>query len=229
MKKMFTLSFDDGTIQDFRFIELIDKYGLKCTFNLNSGLFATKHNIIHEGIDVCHDEILASQVKDLYKNHEVAVHTVHHPRLDECDEQKIIHEVLDDYNTLKELSGKDIIGMAYPGGPYYNEFVIETILKNTPIRYARTINSHKTFELPNRFMEWHPTCHQNDPDLMELAEDFINAEEGDDILFYLWGHTFEFDKFNTWDSFEEFCELISRHDDIDYMTNGEVYEYLIIK
>ena len=32
------LSFDVGTIYDKRFIELLDKYGLKATFNLNSGL-----------------------------------------------------------------------------------------------------------------------------------------------------------------------------------------------
>lgn len=37
-KKAFTLSYDDGTIHDKKFVELIDKYGLKCTFNLNSDL-----------------------------------------------------------------------------------------------------------------------------------------------------------------------------------------------
>ena len=37
--KAFTFSFDDGVLQDIRFIELINKYGLKCTFNLNSEFF----------------------------------------------------------------------------------------------------------------------------------------------------------------------------------------------
>ena len=31
-------SFDDGIIYDLRFIELLNKYGLKATLNLNSGL-----------------------------------------------------------------------------------------------------------------------------------------------------------------------------------------------
>ena len=32
------LTFDDGTIYDQRFIELLNKYNLPCSFNLNAGL-----------------------------------------------------------------------------------------------------------------------------------------------------------------------------------------------
>ncbi|MBO4732880.1 MAG: hypothetical protein J5662_00230 [Clostridia bacterium] len=35
-RKAVTFSFDDGVSQDIRMIELLDKYGLKATFNLNS-------------------------------------------------------------------------------------------------------------------------------------------------------------------------------------------------
>ena len=38
MKKYLVLSFDDGTIYDRRFIELLNKYNLPATLNLNSGL-----------------------------------------------------------------------------------------------------------------------------------------------------------------------------------------------
>ena len=47
-RKMLTLSFDDGTVQDKRFIKLIDKYNLRATFNLNSGFFGQKHRINHQ-------------------------------------------------------------------------------------------------------------------------------------------------------------------------------------
>ena len=33
-RKAVTFSFDDGVSQDIRMIELLDKYGLKATFNL---------------------------------------------------------------------------------------------------------------------------------------------------------------------------------------------------
>ena len=38
MRKIFILSFDDGTVYDKRFVELLNKYDIRATFNLNSGL-----------------------------------------------------------------------------------------------------------------------------------------------------------------------------------------------
>ena len=38
MAKYFLLSFDDGTVYDHRFVNLLNQYGIKGTFNLNSGL-----------------------------------------------------------------------------------------------------------------------------------------------------------------------------------------------
>ena len=35
--KILTFSYDDGTTQDIRLVELFNKYGMKATFNLNSG------------------------------------------------------------------------------------------------------------------------------------------------------------------------------------------------
>ena len=35
-----TLSYDDGFIYDEKLIRIMDKYGLKGTFNINSGLFS---------------------------------------------------------------------------------------------------------------------------------------------------------------------------------------------
>lgn len=226
--KYFTLSFDDGTMQDVRLTEMFNRYNLKCTFNLNSGLFGNKHRIIHEGIDVDHTEITGDMVRELYAGHEVAVHTKTHPRLDMLDHDSLIDEVCGDKETLEALCGYEIIGMAYPGGPFYNESVIKTIHESSSIIYARTVDSHHTFVLPERLMEWRPTCHQNDPRIFELADSFINAsDEGEDLLFYLWGHSFEFDKFKSWDTFERFCERIAGKNGISYVTNSVVAKKLL--
>lgn len=220
MRKYFTLSFDDGTVQDIRFVRLINKYGLKCTFNLNSGLFGNRHRIKHDGIDVDHTEITADMVHDLYSGHEVAVHTLSHPRLDKCSREEIIREVGEDKAALEALCGQKIIGMAYPGGPFYNDFVIETIKNNTDIIYARATESHLTFRPPVNLMIWQPTCHQNDVNLFDLADAFLRAEPEHDMLFYIWGHSFEFDKYNSWDVFERFCDKIAGKNDIEYVTNA---------
>ena len=36
--KAITFSYDDGVTQDRRLIEILNRYGLKATFNINSGL-----------------------------------------------------------------------------------------------------------------------------------------------------------------------------------------------
>ena len=46
------------------------------------------------------------------------------------------------------------------------------------------------------------------------------------MLFYLWGHSFEFDRNNNWDVIEEFAEFVGNREDIWYATNGEIYDYV---
>ena len=171
MHKFLTFSFDDGTVQDERLIALFDQYGLKGTFNLNSGRFGVCRRIVHEGIEVDHNVISESRVRTLYQGHEIAAHTVNHPNLVRQTPEVVIREVDEDCKALEALSGQKIFGMAYPGaGLYYTEEVAELIRKNTQIRYARGCKNHQSFVMPQNLMLWEPTCHQNDSELMALAE-----------------------------------------------------------
>lgn len=232
--KFFTLSFDDGTVQDRRFIQILDKYGLRCTFNLNSGLFGSRHEIIHEGIRVCHDEINADEVRALYgcyqvARHEVAVHSLTHPNLLKCTRDEVIRQIKDDAEALEILCGYKIAGMAYPGGPYFNDEIIAIINENTDIYYARAVGSHFTLKLPERLMAWYPSCqfHPKEYEALErLTNEFLSGDGNESSLFYLWGHSFELDKFGIWDDFERFCDKISGHDDVSYVTNREVADYV---
>ena len=229
MHKFLTFSFDDGTVEDRRLIALFDRYGLRGTFNLNSGKFGVRREIVHEGIPVHHYVIEQEEAKTLYQNHEVAAHTVHHPNLVKISREEVIHEVADDCRALEELTGQRILGMAYPGaGLYYTQEVADIIRENTQIRYARGCKNHHTFKLPENLMLWEPTCHQNDPQLLELGRAFVQADASEeDLLFYVWGHSFEFEKFKRWDLFERFCEMMAGKPDIEYVTNGEVARYLL--
>lgn len=229
MHKFLTFSFDDGTVEDRRLIALFDRYGLRSTFNLNSGKFGVRREIVHEGIPVHHYVIEQEEAKTLYQNHEVAAHTVHHPNLVKISREEVIHEVADDCRALEELTGQQILGMAYPGaGLYYTQEVADIIRENTQIRYARGCKNHHTFKLPENLMLWEPTCHQNDSQLLELGRAFVQADASEeDLLFYVWGHSFEFEKFKSWDLFERFCEMMAGKPDIEYVTNGEVARYLL--
>ena len=89
-KKAITFSFDDGVKQDVRLIEILNKYSLKGTFNLNSELLGNKNTLDCFGKIVSHDKLDPSEVASVYKGHEVAAHTLTHPNLTTLSEQEII-------------------------------------------------------------------------------------------------------------------------------------------
>lgn len=220
-RKAVTLSFDDGVKQDAQTIALLKKYGLKATFNLNSGKFGECVNLGPEQNNAVHDKWQADEIRDVYQGMEVAAHTCTHPDLKALSKVRIIEELVHDYMRLSELVGYEVIGMAYPGGPpNYNRFVMETIRENTRIRYARAFCSTYRFDIPEDYMEWRPTVHVLDPAFDCLLEEFQQAEG--DALFYLWAHSYEFDVHNAWDRVEEIFEKLSRLEGAAFLTNREV-------
>ena len=46
-QKAFTLSYDDGVRQDKRLAAIFNKYGLKCTFNVNTGMMGDEKDEIY--------------------------------------------------------------------------------------------------------------------------------------------------------------------------------------
>ena len=224
-KKAITFSYDDGTVQDIRFIELLNKYNLKCTFNINSELLSKPGTLIRNGGKVCHYKIHKDDVKKVYEGHEIAVHTLTHPNLTQLDENEIIRQVECDRQNLSALAGYEVVGMAYPcGGVNNDDRVAEIIKNNTGVKYSRTITSTGNFELQDNLYRFNPTVWHLDFDkIMALGEEFVNLKTETPKIFYIWGHTFEMDySSDCWVRFEEFLKLISNRDDIFYGTNKEV-------
>jgi len=223
--KAITFSYDDGVTQDIRLIEMLNKYGLKCTFNLNSERLGTPGSLIREGNWVNHTKVAPEDVKHIYAGHEVAVHTLTHPSLSSCDEERVFHEVEDDRIRLSELAGYEVVGMAYPNGTNaVNEMVERVIRERTGVRYARTTTSTYSFDLQTDLIHFNPSVYHNfEWDAMfELGRRFVTLKPETPQLFYVWGHAYEFDIHNTWDRFEAFCRMVSGYDDIFYGTNKEV-------
>ncbi|UVI28894.1 polysaccharide deacetylase family protein [Paenibacillus spongiae] len=219
------MSYDDGTVQDRRFVEMLNKYQLKATFNLNSGAFGNQDRLQIGDINVDHSHIESAEVKTLFSRHEIAIHTVTHPDLTKVPDEAILHEVLEDKKALEALAGYPVRGMAYPGGSFSNH-VVEA-LSGTGVAYSRTVVNHRAFHLPEQFLTWHPTCHDNDPDRPALTKKFLDPENREVMLYYVWGHSFEFDMYdNAWEKIEAFCAEISRKPEVWYATNIEIYDYV---
>ncbi|MBQ8213036.1 MAG: polysaccharide deacetylase family protein [Clostridia bacterium] len=223
--KAVTFSYDDAVTQDQRLIELFDRYGLKCTFNLNSGLLGKAGMLIRENVTVAHVKPRPEEIRAIYAGHEIAAHTLTHPSLKELDDAEIVRQVEEDRLALSELAGYEVVGMAYPGGTQYiDDRTIELVREKTGIRYARTTTSTHSFEPQTDLIRFDPTVyhHVEFDKLFELANEFLTLKPDTPKLFYIWGHAYEFDIHNTWAKMEKFCQLISGQDDIFYGTNREV-------
>ena len=224
-KKAITFSYDDGVVQDIRLIELLNKYGLKCTFNLNSELLSKKGMLICEGKRIAHYKIHTEDVKHIYEGHEVAVHTLTHPNLTQCDDKEIIRQVETDRLNLSELVGYEVVGMAYPcGGVNNDDRVAGIIKKNTGVKYSRTITTNNCYDLQENLYRFNPTAYHLDFEkMMQLGREFVELKPKEPKVFYIWGHSYEMDYgADYWVKLEEFFKLISNKEDIFYGTNKEV-------
>jgi peptidoglycan/xylan/chitin deacetylase (PgdA/CDA1 family) len=231
--KVLTLSYDDGKTQDLRLLEIFNKYGIKATFNLNSGLTYMDNRI---------------KEKDwagVYEGHEVAVHTSEHPTITRCNNAYVINQILEDKMAIEKYFKKPITGIAYPNGA--GDERIASLSAACGLKYGRIacdkyaeVYSAKAlakeaegpillgdptgFDMPDNYLLWKPTCHHNHH-LLDFTKSFISLKKRHYLyMFYVWGHSFEFDRNDNWNLIEEFAEMISKQDDIWYATNGQIVE-----
>lgn len=222
-KKAITFSFDDGVWQDVKVVEIFNKYGLKGTFNLNSGVFGSTDTYVPFGKPINRDRLKEHEVKDIYEGHEIAVHTLTHPNLTEQTEEEIIRQVDEDRKNLEKIFGYPIVGMAYPCGGVNNDARVAAIIReNTPICYARTITSTFTFELQKEnLLQFNATMHFLNQRAEEIVDEFLALETDEPKLLYIWGHSYELDAHEKWEWFDAFCKKLSGRVDIFYGTNKE--------
>ena len=142
-RKCITMSYDDGVESDKRLIEIFNKYGIKGTFHLNSGLMG-KGNVIP-----------ADEVAQVYKNHEIAAHGVLHNSLTKLPMHNVPAEIHEDRRALEKIAGYPVRGMSYANGLLSDE--VCKALHSCGIVYARTAASTKGWESPENFLKWNPT------------------------------------------------------------------------
>lgn len=219
-----TLSYDDGIEADIRLIEIMQKHGLKGTFNLNSELFSKQETLTGNH----HGRLSASQAVALYKESgmEVAVHGAKHPYWARLPRHVCMSDIMCDRQNLEKLFGGLIRGAAYPYGNH-SDMTVEC-LRDAGIAYCRTTAATRAFDIPPDWLRMPATCHHNDPTLFELADRFLDmpVANAQPRLFYLWGHSYEFVDRDNWNIIEAFAEKMGNRDDIYYATNIEIYDYV---
>ena len=224
-KKAVTFSFDDGVTQDIRLIEILNRYNLKGTFNINSDLLGRSGELNRNGRDVRHDKVQPCDLRAIYEGHEIAVHTLTHPNLTQLDGDEIIRQVEQDRKQLSQLCGYEVVGMAYPcGGVNNDERVAEIIKNNTGVKYARTITSTHKFDMQTELFRFNPSVYYIEENLGEVIDSFLRIKSDEPQLLYIWGHSYEMDaEYITWEKFESLCAALASRDEIFYGTNREVF------
>ncbi len=213
------------TADHSRLIEILDRYALRGTFNLNSGLFGKSYTTEYQDKSVTSAKFRGEEIAEVYRNHEVAVHTLTHALLPSCNNEEIVRQIGEDCKNLSAFVGYDVMGMAYPGGGRnFDNRVIEIIrTKIQGIQYARTTISSHNFQLPTDLLRWNPTVFFRERRKMhELARKFLQTDSNEVQLFFIWGHSYELDIDESWEWFEDFCSMISGKDDVYYGTNADI-------
>jgi len=221
-QKALIMSYDDGLMEDIRLIKLFDENKIIGTFNLNSGLLGTTKTWPQSnGPDIVAKYVPRDSLLLIYNKHEIAAHSATHKDFKNLGDSEILQEVTTDIDNLNTLTKRKIVSMAYPFGNSNQH--IAKLISNTGLTNARSVTDTYTFDLPDTFLLWHPTCH--DSKALDLVNDYLSLDNHKLSVFYVWGHSWEFNDAKRWDDISEFCKKIGNRKDIWYVGSGAFTDY----
>ena len=220
--KAFNISYDDGVIQDIRFVELLNRYGLKGTFNLNYGLMRSGFTWQHEcGMTV--RRIPEEQVVSVYEGHEIASHSYSHPYFDNAAETEILKELGSDKFFLEKLFDREVAGYATPF--YYYSDLMADCVRQCGFSYARISEESNDYFIPADFYRWRGSKFHWDSDLEDFVIGFLQSEQ-ELALCQLVGHSYDLDVMGLWGTMERICRWVSENSDVWPATHIEIVRYL---
>ncbi len=220
LKKAFTLSYDDGCYDDIRLLGLMSSRGIKGTFNISSGITRP------EGQEYIGswERMTPSELENYRREGiEVAVHGETHRDFTKLSEPELIYEIMSDKSAIEKRFNTVIRGAAYPYGSF-NDLTAQT-LKRCGIKYCRTVWSDPSMEMPADWLKLRPTAHHNDPNLNSLVDKFIGESPESPRMLYIWGHTPEFRRDDSWGLIEGILDKLAGRKDVWFATNIDICEY----
>lgn len=220
--RAFNITYDDGVTQDLRFVELMNRYGLKGTFHLNSELMENGFSWEHpKGMTVT--RLCPDTARWLYQGHEVASHTCTHPYMQELHGEALRHQLLDDKLALEAMIGVEVKGFAVPFDYYSQE--IADCARECGFEYARMSEFSHSYEPCRDWYFWKTGFYHIMPGLERFVQDFLETET-ELAVCQIVGHSYDLDAEGLWKTVEEILVRISRDAGIWSCTNLELVRYL---
>lgn len=204
--KYFIFSIDDGTIYDEKVIKILNKYNFEGTFNLNSGL----EDFVWYQDDKPVRRNKLFEVKDVYKGHEIASHSLTHPYLTQCPDEIVYKEVNEDINNLKNVFEEEIVTFGFPFEDF-DERCINIISNIQSIKIIRLSELDRSFKFPQDLHHVKITSWDID-EAFNLFDEFVKDEEAE--LFVFVAHAYDFEFLNSYQKLDLLCQKIKERDDI---------------
>ena len=220
--RAFNVSYDDGVLQDVEFVRLLNKYGIKGTFNLNSGLMQQEFAWMHEcGMVV--KRLSVDGAKAVYDGHEIASHTLTHPNMHGMNAEQILREMSQDKDNLENIFGVKISGFAVPFS-YYSELIAECA-KIVGFEYGRTSDMSGGYSPSEDVYFWKPGRFHLSSELESYVDVFLETDE-ELAVCQIVGHSYDFDAERNWDRIEALLKSVAEKEDVWFATHLEIVRYL---
>lgn len=175
----FTLSCDDGCASDVRVAELAKKYGYDCVFYWP----VEWHSLAY---DMGYKPLSYEDALDISSEHEIGSHTITHRHLTKLEPNEIVDEIITSKYMLERLFNDLVITKFCPPRGYTNETIHNVIGE---------VYEHYRLTKGRQLVHVHPDSGANNNRPWRDCID-ENTKE-------LWMHSWELDKFNLWEEFEE--------------------------
>lgn len=203
--KYIIFSVDDGTVFDARMVELMNKYHIKGTFNLNSGLddFVWYYNN-----EIKIPRLRLNDFIWLYEGHEISSHSLTHPHLDDLDYENLLKEVYEDKNRLEFIFKRKISGFATPFDTY-NENVIN-VVRGADFKYCRLPKKTDSFIHNEDRHHIEVNAISEEDDLIKVIDELVN-DKNDNSLCIIATHSYEYYVNNSWDYLEKVFAYVNKN------------------
>lgn len=221
-RKAFNISYDDGILQDVPFVALLNQYGLKGTFNLNSQLMEQEFDWVHpNGMTV--KRLSLDAARHLYDGHEIASHTLTHPYLSQKTRDEILWEMGEDKRRLEAFFGREVAGFGVPFH-FYDDTVAQCV-SQCGFAYGRNSELTHNYSPWQDPLKWSCGVFHLEPVLNEFVDGFFQTDE-ELALCQIVGHSYDLDAEGLWKQMEQILARVAADPDVCSMTHLELVRYL---
>lgn len=210
-------SWDDGVINDLRLVEILRKYGVPATFNLNPSLHKNQRHsyCTYGGKPVW--RFSKFELPAVYEGFEIANHSATHCVLtDNMSTMQLWYEITNSRLILQDWFSKQISGFCYPFGKL--SFKIKYLVKSSGHTYARTTCNTKKLRIFDPY-ELNITCNFCAPNFWDIYEQTKLADNGS---FLFWGHSYEIINNQMWSELENKIARITLDPEVNWVNTRDL-------